>query len=105
MLTAEKAAAVARIRELENQVGTVTAAAAAQVIELQASAGADRSVAAARIGELEKVVAANDAALARERRLRAKAESERNAVLSSTFWWITTPLRQAIDRLRRVTLG
>src|SRR6266508_4064744 len=105
VLTAEKAAAVARIRDLENQVDAIMAAAAAQVIELQASAGADRSAAAGRIRELEKVVAANEAALARERRLRAKAESERDAVLSSTFWWFTAPLRQAVDRLRRVTFG
>jgi hypothetical protein len=105
VLKAEKAAAIARIRELENHLDAITAGASAQVMELQTRAGAERSAATDRIRELERVVAATEAALARERTLRAEAESERNAVLSSTFWWITTPLRQAVDRLRRVTFG
>src|SRR5262249_11444981 len=45
----------------------------------------------------------HEAALVRERTLRATAESERDAVLASTTWRITAPLRRAVDRLRRST--
>jgi hypothetical protein len=41
---------------------------------------------------------------ARERALRAQAESERDALLSSTSWRMTAPLRQLIDRIRRPRL-
>ncbi len=83
-LDAEREAAVARIRELENQVDAITQAASVQVIELQTRAGAERSAAIDRIRQLEMII-----------------ESERNAVLSSTSWRITIPLRWLVERLRR----
>ena len=86
-LDAEREAVVVRIRELENQVDAITQAASVQVIELQTRAGAERSATIDRIRELEMII-----------------ESERNAVLSSTSWRITAPLRWVIDRLRRLKL-
>jgi hypothetical protein len=73
---AERKAAVARIRELGNQVDAISQAASVQVIELRTRADAERSAAMDRIRELEMMI-----------------ESERNAVLSSTSWRITGPLR------------
>jgi hypothetical protein len=73
---AEREAAVARIRELGTQVDVISQAASVQVIELHARADAERAAAMDRIRELEMLV-----------------ESERNAVLSSTSWRITEPLR------------
>jgi len=81
---AEREAAVARIRELENQVDAISQAASAQVIELRTRADAERSAAIDRIRELEM-----------------RIESERNAVLSSTSWRITAPLRSVMDWLHR----
>ena len=112
VLSAEKVAAVARIRELEIQVDAIAEAAAAQAIELQTRADAERSAAAdrirsatGRIPELEMIVTAHEAALTRERTLRAEAESERNAMLSSTFWRMTAPMRRAVNWLRRLRPG
>ena len=112
VLSAEKVAAVARIRELEIQVDAIVEAAAAQAIELQTRADAERSAAAdrirsatGRIPELEMIVTAHEAALTRERTLRAEAESERNAMLSSTFWRMTAPMRRAVNWLRRLRPG
>jgi predicted nucleic acid-binding Zn ribbon protein len=85
---AEKVALVARIRELENQVDAITEAASAQVTELQTRADAEKVALVARIGELENQI-----------------KGERNAVLSSTSWRITAPLRRVIDRLRRFKSG
>ena len=73
---AEREAFVARIRELGNQVDAISQAASVQVIELRTRADAERSAAMDRICELEMMI-----------------ESERNAVLSSTSWRITGPLR------------
>ena len=112
VLSAEKVAAVARIRELEIQVDAIAEAAAAQAIELQTRADAERSAAAdrirsatGRIPELEMIVTAHEAALTRERTLRAEAESERNAMLSSTFWRMTAPMRRAVNWRRRLRPG
>ena len=58
-----------------------------------------------RIPELEMIVTAHEAALTRERTLRAEAESERNAMLSSTFWRMTAPMRRAVNWLRRLRPG
>jgi hypothetical protein len=101
VLGAEKLAAGARIRELEDQVDAITRAASAQVKEAQATFDAERSAMAAS-RELETIVAAHEAVLAREQTLRAQAESERNAVLSSRSWRMTAPLRRAVERLRRI---
>jgi hypothetical protein len=54
--------------------------------------------------EKERLRRAAHAALERERALRAQAESERDALLSSTSWRMTAPLRQLIDRIRRPRL-
>jgi glycosyltransferase involved in cell wall biosynthesis len=54
--------------------------------------------------EKERLLRATHAALERERALRAQAESERDALLSSTSWRMTAPLRQVIDRIRRPRL-
>jgi GalNAc5-diNAcBac-PP-undecaprenol beta-1,3-glucosyltransferase len=85
---AEKVALVARIRELENQADAITEAASAQVTELQTRAEAEKVALVARIGELENQI-----------------KEDRNAVLSSTSWRITAPLRRVIDRLRRFKSG
>jgi hypothetical protein len=72
-LNAGREAWVPRIRQLENQVDAVSQ-----------RADAERSAAIDRIRELETII-----------------ETERNAVLSSTSWRITAPLRWVSDRLRR----
>jgi hypothetical protein len=87
-LDGEREAAVIRIRELENQVEAVAEAASSQVTELQTRAEAEKVALVARIGELENQI-----------------KEERNAVLSSTSWRITAPLRRVIDRLRRFKSG
>src|SRR3984893_2507277 len=121
---AEKVALVARIRELENQVDAITEAASVQVTELQTRAEAEKVALVARIGELENQVdAITEAASAQVTELQTRAEAEkvalvarigelenqikeeRNAVLSSTSWRITAPLRRVIDRLRRFKSG
>jgi len=48
------------------------------------------------------VCAAHDAAFAREHALRIKAESERDAVVSSTSWRMAALLQWAVERLRRL---
>ncbi len=54
--------------------------------------------------EKERLLRAAHEALERERALRVQAESERDALLSSTSWRMTAPLRQVIDRIRRPRL-
>lgn len=54
--------------------------------------------------EKERLLRAAHEALERERALRAQAESERDALLSSTSWRMTAPLRLVIDRIRRPRL-
>ncbi len=130
-LDGEREAAVTRIRELENQVEAVAEAASAQVTELQTRADAEKVALVARIRELENQVdaitnqvdAITKAASAQVTELQTRAEAEkvalvarigelenqikeeRNAVLSSTSWRITAPLRRVIDRLRRFKSG
>jgi hypothetical protein len=48
----------------------------------------------------EVMQAAHAQALERENMLRAQAEAERDAVLSSTSWRITAPLRRVVNRFR-----
>jgi len=48
----------------------------------------------------EVMQAAHAQALERENMLRAQAEAERDAVLSSTSWRMTAPLRRVVDRFR-----
>jgi len=78
---ATREAADERIRQLENQLDALAQAAAAQVLELQTTFDAERS---AVIRELER---------------------QRNAILSSTSWRITAPLRRAVDWLRLFRSG
>jgi hypothetical protein len=92
---AEREAAVARIRELENQVDAISQAASAQVIELRTRADAERSAAIDRIRELEMTIESERNAIL------SIIESERNALLSSTSWRITAPLRWVMDWPRR----
>ncbi len=85
---ATREAADKRIRHLENQLDALARAASAQVLELQTRADAERSAATDRIRELER-----------------RAEWERNAMLSSTSWRITAPLRRAVNWWRRLRSG
>jgi hypothetical protein len=85
---ATREAADERIRQLENQLGALAQAASAQVRELQTTFDAERAAATDRIRELER-----------------RAESERNAMLSSTSWRITAPLRRGANWWRRLRSG
>ena len=98
---ATRGAADERIRQLENQLDALAQAAAAQVLELQTMFDAERSAATDRIRELERTLRAERVAAV----ARIQAESERNAMLSSTSWRITAPLRRAVNWLRRFTSG
>ena len=98
---ATRVAATKRIRELENQVGATMAAAATQVADLQNIANAERSAANNRIRELESALIAHESALTSTER-KSGAEFQRDAMLSSTSWRITEPLRRVVDRLRRL---
>jgi glycosyltransferase involved in cell wall biosynthesis len=98
---ATREAADERIRQLENQFDALTQAAAAQVRVLQTRFDAERSAATDRIRELERTLRAERVAAV----ARIQAESERNAMLSSTSWRITAPLRRAVNWLRRFTSG
>jgi glycosyltransferase involved in cell wall biosynthesis len=106
---ATREAADERIRQLENQLDALAQAAAAQVLELQTMFGAERSAAIDRIRELNKrALSAEEWALSAERvaaAARIRAESERNAMLSSTSWRITAPLRRGVNWLRRLRSG
>jgi hypothetical protein len=106
---ATREAADERIRQLENQLDALAQAAAAQVLELQTMFGAERSAAIDRIRELNKrALSAEEWALSAERvaaAVRIRAESERNAMLSSTSWRITAPLRRGVNWLRRLRSG
>ena len=95
---AERTALVARIRELENQVGAIREATAAQVGERQGQV----SDLQAQVVALQKQVIELQMKAGAEQAAAAAAESERNAMLSSTSWRITAPLRRAVDRLRRL---
>jgi hypothetical protein len=100
---AEREAAVARIRELENQLDAMSQTVSAQVIELQTIARAEREAAVARIRELESQVdAISQAASAQVIELQTRAANAANAVLSSTSWRITAPLRAVMDRMNRL---
>jgi len=123
---ATRDAADERIRQLENQLDALAQAAAAQVLELQTMFGAERSAAIDRIRELQttfdaersaatdrirelkRALSAEEWAVSAERVAavaRIQAESERNAMLSSTSWRITAPLRRAVNWLRRFRSG
>src|SRR5262245_39430 len=67
------------------------------------AAGATAVADARREGEAALVCARREAevALAREHALRAQTESERDALVSSTAWRLTAPLRWVVNRLRR----
>jgi glycosyl transferase family 2 len=82
---ATREAADERIRQLENQLDALAQAASAQVLELQRTFDAERAAATDKIRELER-----------------RAEWERNAILSSTSWRITAPLRRGVNWWRRL---
>jgi hypothetical protein len=48
----------------------------------------------------EAMRAAHAEVLEREKVLRARAEAERDAMLSSTSWRMTAPLRRVVNRFR-----
>jgi hypothetical protein len=123
---ATREAADERIRQLENQLDALAQAAAAQMLELQTMFGAERSAAIDRIRELQtmfdaersaatdrirelkRALSAEEWAVSAERvaaAARIRAESERNAMLSSTSWRITAPLRRGVNWLRRLRSG
>ena len=73
-----------------------------RIRQLETQLDAEREAAVARIRQLESQVdAITQAASVQVIELQTRAESERNAVLSSTSWRITAPLRWMIDRVRR----
>jgi hypothetical protein len=98
-LDAEREAAVARIRQLEAQLDAEREAAVARFRQLEAQLDAEREAAVVRIRQLENQVDAITQAASVE--IQRRAESERNAVLSSTSWRITAPLRWVVDRAWR----
>jgi len=79
-LAAEKQAAVARIRELEAELGTYKEAAVARIRELEAELGAYKEAAVARIRELEAELGPYKEAVARIRELEAELGSYKEAV-------------------------
>jgi hypothetical protein len=83
--TAERAAAVARIRELEANAAASRDAFTAQTTALQATFAAERAAAVARIRELEGTLAAeHDAFVSRIRELERDADAYRSAFAAQT---------------------
>jgi hypothetical protein len=77
-------------------------AAGERVRQLETQLDAEREAAGERIRQLEaQLDAEREAAGERVRQLEAQLDAERNAVLSSTSWRITAPLRWMVDRVRR----
>jgi amino acid adenylation domain-containing protein len=99
---AEREAAGDRIRQLETQRDAEREAAGERIRQLETQLDAEREAAGERIRQLEtQRDAEREAAGERIRQLETQLDAERNAVLSSTSWRITAPLRWMVNRVRR----
>ena len=101
---AERTAFAARIHEL---IATATADERSLRIAAESAAAEERAarLAAEAVSTEERqqhraMIAAFEAMLSREQTERLRAEAERDAILASSSWRMTGPLRRLVDRLR-----
>jgi hypothetical protein len=82
----------------------IQAAHAEELQRIQAAHAEElQRIQAAHAEQLQRIQAAHAEALELEKIQRARADAERDAVLSSTSWRITALLRRVVDRFRNLT--